>query len=382
MKEEVLAEFANTQARIVEPYSTKITTDDRNFVFIGTGGTENIVADFLSNESLREPIFLLSYDLRNSHPSAMEIRSYLQSQNVAARIIHAPLNQLVRMIGEWSEFTEMLSYLKTSTMGLVGEPSSWLIASSVDAELVKNRWGLTLKDLSLDPLIDATSSKEKHDHIKSFKNASSNCSPSDDELHKAGSVAGALREMMKNENLAAVTVQCFKLLMDTGVSGCYALNHLNNDKKLVAGCEGDVPSTFTMLLGKLLTGGPGFMANVTQVDSQTNSAVFAHCTLPTSIAESYEITTHFETGLSIGIRGTFEKQEVTVFKVFGNDLGDYWVSDGTIVENLVNDTGCRTQIRVNLEEDVSYFLERAYANHHIVFPGKHADRIRRFFDFT
>jgi hypothetical protein len=85
--------------------------------------------------------------------------------------------------------------------------------------------------------------------------------------------------------------------------------------------------------------------------------------------------------LSIGIRGTFAKQDVTVFKVFGDDLTDFWVSDGKIIENLVNATGCRTQIRVELEEDVDYFLERAYANHHIVFPGRHAERIRRFFEF-
>ncbi|MFW9809927.1 MAG: hypothetical protein ACFFE6_11185 [Candidatus Thorarchaeota archaeon] len=380
VKESVLGEFAETQASIIEPDDFAKNTD-RNYIFIGTGGTENLVADFIHKMDFPSPVFILSYELNNSHPSAMEIRSYLEQQGIDSRIIHAPLNNLVSMVSEWCEFTKMLSYLKSSTMGLVGEPSSWLIASSVDATSVKNRWGLTLKDMSLNPLINAAKSTNTHDHIESFKNASSKCSPSDEELHKAGSVAEALRNMMMKENLAIVTVQCFKLLMNTNVSGCYALNHLNNERELVAGCEGDVPAAFTMSLGKMLTGGPGFMSNVTQVDSSSNSAVFAHCTLPTSIADRYEITTHFETGLSIGIRGTFKKQDVTVFKVFGNDLGDYWVSDGAIVENLVNDTGCRTQIRVILEEDASYFLERAYANHHIVFPGKHAERIRRFFDF-
>jgi L-fucose isomerase-like protein len=379
-KEEVQQELAKSGARIIEPDDFG-TSSGRNYFFIGTGGTENLVADFLEKTKLPSPITILSYDLRNSHPSAMEIRSYLENQKIESRIIHAPLDQLVHMIDEWSEFAQYLSVLDGSTMGLVGEPSSWLIASSVEPVAVKNRWGMSLKDLSLDPLIEAAKSTDKHEHIESFKTKATGCAPSDDELHKAGSVAESLKRTMKKENLDAVTVQCFKLLMDTKVSGCYALNFLNNDKELVAGCEGDVPATFTMFLGKLLTGGPGFMSNVTKIDSENNSAVFAHCTLPTSIAESYQVTTHFETGLSIGIRGTFEKQDVTVFKVFGDDLGNYWVSDGKIVDNLVNSTGCRTQIRVELEEDVSYFLERAYANHHIVFPGKHAERIRRFFDF-
>ncbi|MFW9835119.1 MAG: fucose isomerase, partial [Candidatus Thorarchaeota archaeon] len=111
-------------------------------------------------------------------------------------------------------------------------------------------------------------------------------------------------------------------------------------------------------------------------------AVFAHCTIPTKLTESYEITSHFETGLSIGIRGTLKHQDVTILKVFGDDLSQFWVSDGKIVENLVNETGCRTQIRVVLEEDVDYFLERSLANHHIIFPGKHAEKIRRFFSFV
>jgi len=378
--EEIRQVLARSGANVVEPDDYQ-KGSNHDYLFIGTGGTENLVASFLDKATLNHPITILSYDLRNSHPAAMEIRSYLERRNIKSRIIHATLDELVEMIGDWFQFAKHLSVIDGSTMGLIGEPSSWLIASSVDPNTVKKKWGMSLKYLSLDPLIEAADSSGKYDHIEVFKREATGCSPSDEELHKAGSVAESLKGIMKDENLDVVTVQCFKLLMDTKVSGCYALNFLNNDKELVAGCEGDVPATFTMFLGKLLTGGPGFMSNVTQVDQKTNSAVFAHCTLPTSIAESYQVTTHFETGLSIGIRGTFETQDVTVFKVFGDSLTDYWVSDGRIVENLVNATGCRTQIRVELDEDVNYFLERAYANHHIVFPGKHADKIRRFFEF-
>lgn len=379
-KEAVLGAFAKTRVKIIEP-DDFTNNSNRNYIFIGTGGTENLVADFIHRVGFPSPVFILSYEFRNSHPSAMEIRSYLEKQGIASRIIHAPLEKLVSMVHEWCEFAELLSSLQGETIGLVGKPSSWLIASTVDPDAVKSKWGVSLKNLPLSPLIEAAQSPDRHKHIESFKKSSRGCSPSDEQLHKAGSVAEALKSMYQKEELAAITVQCFKLLMETNVSGCYALSHLNNEVDFVAGCEGDVPATFTLLLGRLLTGRPGFMSNVTQVDSDSNSAVFAHCTLPTSIAKSYEITTHFETGLSIGIRGTFEEQDVTVFKVFGDDLEQFWVSDGRIIENLVNDTGCRTQIRVSLEENVDYFLERAYANHHIVIPGRHAERIRRFFDF-
>jgi L-fucose isomerase-like protein len=124
------------------------------------------------------------------------------------------------------------------------------------------------------------------------------------------------------------------------------------------------------------------MANVTEVDQDSNSAVFAHCTVPLGNVDSYEITSHAETGKSVGLRGQFKPQEVTIVKVFGNDLSQFWVSGGTIVENLRGEGNCRTQIRVSLEESVDYFLERPLANHHLIVLGEHVDLLREFLEFV
>ncbi|MFW9975974.1 MAG: hypothetical protein ACFFDQ_11950 [Candidatus Thorarchaeota archaeon] len=311
----------------------------------------------------------------------MEIRTYLQNEGIEAKIIHSSPPELIQVVSEWCDFIEILAQLSESTLGIVGHPSSWLIASIVNTDKVKTRWGLTTKQIPLDTLIESTKSTGITEYSTSFKQSSVSCTPTDDDIRKAGLVAQALIELVREHNLNAVTVECFSLLMETSVSGCFALSLLNDLKESTAGCEGDVPSTFTMMLGRMITGKLGFMSNVTHIDKKENTAIFAHCTVPRSLAEKYEITSHFETGLSIGIRGTLSHQPVTVFKVFGEDLSKYWVSDGVILENLVNETGCRTQIRVRLEEKVDYFLERSLANHHIVFPGKHAEKIRRFFSF-
>ena len=383
VKGEVLGHFSMTKGKIIEPDDFKQDSEvDRNYLFIGTGGTENEVADFLRQHPLDPPVVFLSYELRNSLPAAMEIRSYLQREGIESRIIHSSLSELSQMVSEWQEFADVLSTVRNSTLGIVGKPSSWLIASDVSSDKVRKRWGLTTRQLPLDSLIKATRSKEDADHVDTFKQSSISCSPSNDEIRKAGLVAQALNKLVQKEKLEAVTVECFSLLMETSVSGCFALSLLNDLQESTAGCEGDVPATFTMMLGRLLTGQLGFMSNVTHIDKEENAAIFAHCTLPTKLADSYEITSHFETGLSIGIRGTWKQQDVTVFKVFGENLSQYWVSDGRIVENLVNETGCRTQIRVTLSEDVDYFLERSLANHHIIFPGRHAEKIRRFFSFA
>ncbi|MGY5875380.1 MAG: fucose isomerase, partial [Candidatus Thorarchaeota archaeon] len=117
-------------------------------------------------------------------------------------------------------------------------------------------------------------------------------------------------------------------------------------------------------------------------DEQKNTVVFAHCTTPTDILANYDITTHFETGQSVAVRGEFDEQPVTVMKVFGEDLTDYWISGGIIVENNVDECGCRTQIRVRLDEPVKYFLDESLANHHVILMGNYSKILEDFFSFA
>ncbi|MFW9934950.1 MAG: fucose isomerase, partial [Candidatus Thorarchaeota archaeon] len=108
---------------------------------------------------------------------------------------------------------------------------------------------------------------------------------------------------------------------------------------------------------------------------------FAHCSVPTNILESYDITSHFESDKSVAIRGRFPFRDITVFKMFGKDLTDFWVSEGIITKNLSDENRCRTQIRATLTESVSYFLDNSLANHHVIIPGKHKQRILDFLNF-
>jgi L-fucose isomerase-like protein len=203
-----------------------------------------------------------------------------------------------------------------------------------------------------------------------------------EELVRAEDVAQALTRFIRTHKLDAVTVECFSLLQQTGITGCYALSRLNDLESVVAGCEGDIPATFTMILAKLLTERPAFMANVTDVDLDSNSVVFAHCTVATSMVDAYEITTHFESGKSVAIQGRLRPQPVTVLKVLGEDLSRYWVSSGVVIPHQTTANGCRTQVRVKLTEPVSYFLEESLANHHVIVPGNYAKVLSEFFAFV
>lgn len=383
--------FSNEVLRMLEQDNVRILNieeqipkNEPTFIFIGTGGTEREVSQFIESAKLKTPIILFSYDERNSLPAAMEIRAYLQQQKIATRIVHGSLGQLHNLLTRWSKCYEIKEILQKTKIGVIGEPSAWLIASYIEPKKVTKKWGVEIEQVPIAEVIGKlprTIDDDFTKHIDSFRLGARYQSITYEAVEKAGVVAQRIYELIAKKKWTAVTVQCFALLQETKISGCYTLSLLNGLKDVVAGCEGDIPATFTMLLAKMLTGTPSFMANVASVDQELNTAVFAHCTIPTSITEDYEITNHFETGLSVGIRGKLPLSDVTVLKVFGEDLSEYWVSGGTIIENLVNDKGCRTQIRVVLDESVDYFLEKSLANHHIVILGDFVQEFIEFFDF-
>ena len=111
----------------------------------------------------------------------------------------------------------------------------------------------------------------------------------------------AIKRICKEEKLSAVTVSCFKLIERTGTTGCLALAMLN-DEGIIAGCEGDLQSVFTLLVAKALTGKVGFMANPSMINARNNEIILAHCTIGMKQTERYIIRNHFETRTATGRR--------------------------------------------------------------------------------
>ena len=61
-------------------------------------------------------------------------------------------------------------------------------------------------------------------------------------------------------------------------------------------------------------------------------------------------------------------------------LKDYFVTKGKIVRNLYENNLCRTQIEVSVDENIEYFLNRPFGNHHVVVYGDYVDEINKYMD--
>lgn len=357
----------------------RLTDRDFSLIFIATGGVERMVIQHF--ESLPRPAILLADGMQNSLAAALEISTWLRGRGIKSEILHGELSETIKRIFVLhSDFQAQLQ-LKGMRIGVIGTPASWLIASNADYLLAKRRWGIEYVDIPLERVCERynrTTDDEVGDACAQLAARALACrdaTPKD--MLKAMRLYHALKAVIREENLSAITLSCFRLVEMTGTTGCLALALLN-DEGIVAGCEGDLQSVFTMLVVKALTGKPCFMANPSMINARTNEIVLSHCTVGLRQTEQFIIRNHFETESSIGIQGILPTGDVTLVKCGGESLDEYYLSTGTLTENTNYINMCRTQVRVRLNTPAKYFLQNPLGNHHILLFGNYEIMLNEF----
>ena len=315
-----------------------------DLIYIRTGGTEGIFKPLLHQlqQQSKRPFYLLTSGKSNSLAASMEILSYLNQQGITGEIIHGSTTYIHHRIKVLEQVGEARSKMKGCRLGLIGEPSDWLISSRFDRTIVKERLGIELVYIPMKELLEMPNVKKIYE---------------------------ALKALVEKYQLQGFTLRCFDLLTTIRDTGCMALAKLNAEG-IVAGCEGDVPAMLSMKIIQALTGVSGFQANPATIDPEKGEMLFAHCTIPLNMVECYELDTHFESGIGVGIRGYMKEGPVTIFKVAG-DMSRHFIAEGTLVRNQAKPDLCRTQQVIELDDkgQTRYFLTQPIGNHHIIVPG-------------
>ncbi len=358
----------------------QLSSDDFKVIFIATGGVERLVVQHF--ERLPRPAIILADGMQNSLAAALEISAWLRGRGMKSEILHGELPTIIQRIHILYNNFKAQRFLYGKRIGVIGSPSSWLVASNVDYLLAKRRWGIEYLDIPLQRVYD-TFEQITDDEVgascaavASQALACREATPED--LIKAMRLYRAIKKISIEENLDALTLSCFKLIEQLDTTGCLALSLLN-DEGIVAGCEGDLQSVFTLLATKALTGKGSFMANPSMINSRNNELILSHCTIGLKQAERYIIRNHFETERGIGIQGMLPTGDVTIVKCGGECLDEYYLSMGTLTENTNYINMCRTQVRIRMNTPTDYFLKNPLGNHHILVQGNYEDTLNEFF---
>lgn len=350
-------------------------------LFIASGGTEEMFLNLYP--FLKQPIIILSDGYHNSFAAACEICTWLANNSVAHTALNIPIDptpdyfQKLKHQFEKIHRQIMMRYeLNGERIGLIGGSSSWLISSQVDKGLLSAKYGVVLIDIK---------NTELADFFFSIKNENRNFTNdplvkkygklliggrTQEDLINAIILYYALKEICTKYSLNALTIKCFDIIELCHTTACLATAILN-DNGIVAGCEGDIPSLITMMVVKKGGNICSFMANPSSADKTNLTVDFSHCTLPLSMTESFELPSHFESSLGIGIKGTLPLGEYYIIKIGGTNMEKYFICKGKIINNPNLPMRCRTQVRFQFKsrQNFDMFMASRLGNHFIIFKG-------------
>ena len=363
-------------------------------IYVRTGGTEGLFEEIFP--TLEGDILLLTSGKSNSLAASMEILSYLNQKGRQGEIIHGSTEYIAERLRVLSQVEAARKSLKGKNLGVVGQPSDWLISSNPDTEAVKEKLGINLVHIPIEELIEIVKSDEDlsaYGH-KDMADIAGQI-PSAIQKYTDGvlRIYSALKKLIKKYELSGLTLRCFDLLTTVENTGCLALAMLNAEG-YPAGCEGDVPTLLTMTVGQALTGQCGFQCNPSRINPETGELLLAHCTIPFDMIGSYSFNTQFESGIGIAIHGEMPEGDATIFKLSG-DLSRQFCSKAKLTGNPYEKSLCRTQITMELENSSvvlskgnrvssptaicrDYFLKSPIGNHHVVFSGNHSALFEAF----
>jgi L-fucose isomerase-like protein len=339
--------------------------EDGCIIAVATGGTERLIKTL--SDRTDKPILLWAHPSNNSLASSLEVFSVLKN----TRLFYSPIDsRSVKEIRSFIQVCEAINALESSKIGIVGGTSEWILTSPDEKEI--KRFGPELIKIETEDLIGEMKEidcEKAKSLSKKLKKQFGRVEVSENDILEAVRVYLAMKRLVSKHDLSAITIRCFDLL-NHNCTACLGMS-LCNDEGLVAGCEGDLQATLTMMVVSFLSGNVCWMANIARIDKDKNTVTLAHCTIGTRMITDLSKATllpHMESGKGVAVRGVLKKGRVTLVRLGGN-LDRMLIARGETIRSDMQEQMCRTQVEVQLEGNVEDYLENALGNHQILAYG-------------
>ena len=340
---------------------------DLSLILVQSGGSEGL---FIKNfGKFKEPYYLLTYGVNNSLAASLEILAFLKNHNLKGEVLHGN-NEYLRSRLE-ALVNKKPDIKAEANLGLIGEPSDWLISSNVDENVALEKFKINLVHISIQELIDEYNSIKTFDIMKAMKEQKFD----QNEVSKAEHLYTAINNLVKKYHLNGFAIRCFDLLGTLKTTACLALSHFNDDG-IIATCEGDVPSMIGMYLVNKVLKETSFQCNPSRINTSKNEITLAHCTIPLKLCSSFNLDTHYESGIGVGIHGEVKEGNATIFRL-NSALTEFFIEEGTINKNLYENKLCRTQI-VCTFHNLNKILTTPLGNHELIILGHHKEELVKY----
>ncbi len=367
--EKVLSAWPHLAERFEVSPEEAVSGEPLAFVLLLTGGTEHKLLEFAGKR--KGPLVVVSHPAQNSLPAALEAVAALRERGVKCELLHLGDREALERLEVLSRAAALARELKGKRVGIIGEPSPWLVASVPDLEVLRERLGLEFVEIPIERVgISDGEELPPGERVE----------PGEGELRMGAGVHASLKGIISSEGLDAFTIACFGLL-PRKMTACWALARLA-DEGIPAGCEGDIASLLALMISRVLAGRPGFLANPADIDPKREKMILAHCTVPLSLVDSYRLRSHFESGLGLAVEGRLEKGPYTLVRFGGKHLEKGFFVEGSVLpEEVGREDLCRTQVVFKAPKGaLRKILREPLGNHHVLIPGHHRSVLEAFHD--
>lgn len=194
----------------------------------------------------------------------------------------------------------------------------------------------------------------------------------------------AIKELMKEKDADGITLDCATLMMTGKLCAfpCMSFSQLNSEGSTGV-CESDMDCGITMLLGRYITGRPGFIAN-DAYDLSNNRITYLHCTAPIKpygpegLSLNYNIVTHGDSrfvGASPSVKYP-EGEDLTTIKISVLEK-KIAIRHGKTLGSVEDKEGCRNKVLVesNARRALENYNEKTFGWHRVSFIGEFREKL-------
>ncbi len=346
---------------------------DSLIVLVATGGSENVLLS-VAEEAGDKPVAFIGLPYANGVPALLEAAPLVSraSRSLFYAIPCIDCSEGEERLVEASRVLGAAARLWKARLGVIGGPSPWLVYSRVDPALAGERLGVELVDIGLDELYHEYSlAQATTGEAGALAGKALKTHVPVEEIGKALRLYHALKKIVEKHRLDALTVKCFDIIPVLKTTACLAFSLLNSEG-VVAGCEGDVPATLAMMIASWSTGEPVFMGNPAVLHD--SRVMIAHCTAPIALGEAFELKTHFETGVGVGVALYFPVGRRATLLRLSPSLDRARIVVGRAVEGRpLSSNHCRSQLWVEVAGSAEeVFLDNSMGNHYVVVMGDYS----------
>ncbi len=254
---------------------------DLLMIIVGVWTPDSTVVSLLNNLKIPVLVFTTSLSIHTvSVNGAQVIVASLKELGYDFKFIFGDIGspEVHKKIKDYAMAAAIVKKLKNTRIGLLGHIPNIMLSLEVDSFSVKNIFGPTVVPIDfykIDYYLKKTKNARIKERIKEIKNTVGTIRVDNDVLVESVKYYFALKQMIKDLDLDALTVNCFPI-PDIKGKTCLATSNLNDDG-IVTACEGDVNATIVMLTFQYINGAASLNSDIIIENQKENALMFSHC---------------------------------------------------------------------------------------------------------